>query len=145
MENLMEKAIGARDMVLATSHKNRVTARSVSTIVYNNKVYFQVNKSSEKYGQISKNNNVAMTKGFLQLEGIANDVGPWSDNKQLCELYKSRHLSSYNVYGELDGQTVIEVVPTRLKLWCYEGDEVFMYIWGNDSNKVIKVQQDKDN
>lgn len=143
MENLMGKLVNTRDMVLATSYNEHVTARSVSTIVVDNKIYFQVNKKSEKYHQLANNNKVAMTKGFLQLEGIAKDIKSWKSNQELCEVYKSKHLSSYNAYGELDGQTVIEVSPTRLKLWSYEDNDAFIYIW--EGNEVIKVKQDKSN
>ncbi len=143
MDELFLKIEKASNMVLATSYNDHVTARSVSTITNENKIYFQANKKSEKYQQIDANNRVAMTKGFIQIEGIATDIGQWSEHQELCQLYVNRHQSSYDAYGDLDGQTVIEVQPTRIKLWSYEGDDVFMYIWTQNSDQIIKVQQDK--
>ncbi len=144
MDELFAIIEKSRDMVLATSSNDHVSARSVSTITNANKIYFQANKKSEKYQQIKVNNSVAMTKGFIQIEGIAVDIGHWSEHQELYQLYVNRHQSSYEAYGNLEGQTVIEVQPTRIKLWSYEGDDVFMHIWDSSSNAITKVQQDKN-
>ena len=54
-------------------------------------------------------------------EGVSKEIGNWKDekNKEIMELYKSRHLSSYNRYGDLDGQVVFKVSPKKVSYWKY--------------------------
>ena len=40
-------------------------------------------------------------------------------NKDIMELYKSKHLSSYNRYGDLDGQVVFKITPKKVSYWKY--------------------------
>lgn len=132
-----------KDMVLATSYGDKVTARTVSTMVVGNKIYFQTANTMEKYYQISNNNNVALTKGFYQIEGKAKSIGSWDQNPQLCAIYKNIHPSSYNSYGLLPEEEVIEVSITHMKLWTYEEDQVYITSFYPDSNKITKVVQKK--
>lgn len=134
-----------KDMVLATSSQDRVTARTVSTILYNKKIYFQTANDMEKYIQIIDNSSVALTKGFYQLEGIAKSIGTWSDNPEICECYKSIHSSSYNNYGMLPEEEVIEVHITRLKLWTYENNEVYLIDCDLNNDTYSKVKQAQSN
>jgi uncharacterized pyridoxamine 5'-phosphate oxidase family protein len=47
-------------MCLATSFNDKVTARSMSIIIYNNKFYFQTDTNFQKFEQIKNNHNVAL-------------------------------------------------------------------------------------
>ncbi len=132
-----------KDMVLATSYNDKVTARTVSTVVVGNKIYFQTANTMEKYYQISNNSNVALTKGFYQIEGKAKSIGSWKQNPQLCDIYKNIHPSSYNSYGLLPEEEVIEVSITHMKLWTYEEDQVYITSFYPDSNKITKQVQKK--
>lgn len=133
-----------KDMVLATSYQDKVTARTVSTIVYNNKIYFQTANDMEKYQQIKNNKNVALTKGFYQVEGTAKSIGRWEQNQSLSEIYKAKHLSSYESYGNLKQEEVIEVTITNIKLWSYEEDDVFIINYDPQTNTINKELQAKD-
>ena len=74
-----------------------------------------------KHNQIQGNNNVSLCFSNISIEGIAEEVGNWKDekNKELMELYKSVHLSSFNAYGLLEGQVVYKVIPKEIKMWKY--------------------------
>lgn len=141
MVDLIKEISKFKDMVLATSCNNMVSARTVSTIVSNNKIYFQTANTMEKYKQLSNNHNVALTKGFYQIEGIARSVGSWEQNVELCGLYKAVHLNSYNSYGKLAEEEVIEVTITRIKLWSYEDDGVYLVEYNGGCGSVSKTKQ----
>lgn len=132
-------------MVLATSSKDLVTARSVSTIYSNGSVYFQTDNRMEKYQQISQNHHVALTVGFLQMEGIAFDIGKWDDNPDLRDLYKSKHLDSYNKYKVLDSEIVIEVKLKKIKKWEYINKEPFEIVFELDKKQYTKTNYLKGN
>ncbi len=141
MDELIKSISKFKDMVLATSCNDVVSARAVSTIVSGNKIYFQTANTMEKYKQFSKNSNVALTKGFYQIEGTARSIGKWEDNIELCEVYKDVHLSSYNSYGNLPEEEVIEVTISRIKLWSYEEDGVYLIEYNSDNDSVSKTKQ----
>lgn len=132
-----------KDMVLATSYNDKVTARSVSIIVNNDKIYFQTANTMEKYYQLTENCNVALTKGFYQVEGTAKSIGKWEQNPKLCEMYQTIHQSSYENYGLLPEEEVIEVTITNLKLWTYEDDKVYITNYNRLTDQVTKQLQSK--
>lgn len=67
----MELLRSKKAAVLATSSSDRMTARSVSYIVLNSKIYFQTDKTFLKYKQIIKNPNAALCIDSVQIEGSA--------------------------------------------------------------------------
>lgn len=141
--NLIENISKFKNMVLATSYQDKVTARSVSTIVVDSKIYFQTANNMEKYYQIQKNCNVALTKGFYQIEGTAKAIGGWQDHPLLAANYKLIHQSSYDNYGLLPVEEVIEVSITNIKLWQYEGDKVYVLNYNPQTDTLTKELQDK--
>lgn len=142
--DLLENLAKFNDMVLATSYQDKVTARTVSTILYNNKIYFQTANDMEKYEQIKNNKNVALTKGFYQIEGHAKSIGRWEEVPQLSELYKTKHRSSYENYGNLKQEEVIEVTITNIKLWSYEDNDVFIIHYDPQTDTINKELQTKN-
>jgi len=54
---LLEKE---KEIVISTANGNKVAARTVYFVFYNNCIYFVTSKSYEKYKQIKKNSNVAL-------------------------------------------------------------------------------------
>ena len=49
----------SKKMVLSTSLENKVTSRTMSVIIVNEKFYFQTDKAFRKYEQIRGNPNVS--------------------------------------------------------------------------------------
>ena len=107
--------------VLSTSFIDKITSRSMSIINVGMDIYFQTNQKYTKYIQMTKNSNVALCTGNISIEGTAKETGSWTDekNKDLMELYKLKHLSSYNKYGSLDGQVVFKITPKKVSYWKY--------------------------
>ena len=115
--------------MLATSKNDIVTARNMSIISVSNKIYFQTSKLMEKYDQIISNANVALCTNNIQIQGIAKDIGSWSQNQNLLELYKKNHNNSYELYGKMRTQTVIEITINNIKKWDYkDGKQFICYI-----------------
>lgn len=107
--------------VLSTTSNGNISSRSMSIINKGLDIYFQTNKCYIKYNQMKENNNVALCFNNISIEGVAEEIGNWEDekNKELMELYKTTHLSSFNAYGLLEGQVVYKVTPKIIKLWKY--------------------------
>lgn len=130
--NLLEKEIfdllgDKKIMVLATCSENRVTARNMSCLILNRKIYFQTDKTFLKYNQILKNPNVALCIDNIQIEGIAKiKKHPFNEeNKEFTEMYKKHYKGSYDLYSHMNNEVVIEVEPTLITLWKYENGRPF--------------------
>jgi uncharacterized pyridoxamine 5'-phosphate oxidase family protein len=109
-------------VVLATSSSNRVTARSVSCVVLNSKIYFQTDKTFLKCEQIIENPNVALCIDNIQIEGNAMIKGhPFDkENKAFIEEFKKVHNGSFNAYSHMENEVVVEIEPVSVTLWKYE-------------------------
>jgi general stress protein 26 len=119
--------------VLSTSENDIVTSRTMSIVNEGVNIYFQTNKCYIKSQQMKKNNNVALCYNNISIEGVAEEFGDWTEEKNyhLLELYKKNHQGSYDAYGNLEGQVVYKVVPKVIKLWKYIKDEPireFLYV-----------------
>lgn len=81
-------------MVLGTSANNRVTARTVSTIFMNGKIYFQTDVELLKYIQLSQNPNVALCELDMQVEGTAKILGhPLEEyNQEFLNMFSQKHM-----------------------------------------------------
>lgn len=82
-------------MVLATSLNDFVTARNMSVITVNDKIYCQTDKNMIKSIQINENPNVAYCIDNIQITGKAKIIGTWEDNKNILAEYKLKHNNSY--------------------------------------------------
>ena len=150
LENIMEqlnfeielekvfKQIGkSKFAVLATSSQNKPTARTMSIVFFDNKIYFQTSNEYEKYKQILENNNVALCIGNMQIEGNANIKGKTIEQIKFIEYYKKSHNSSYKMYSKLDESIVIEIEPRKITLWEYN------IIGGKPSRMYLELETKK--
>ncbi|MGD0806127.1 MAG: hypothetical protein ABSA10_01375 [Anaerolineales bacterium] len=106
-------------MVLATSLNDIVTARNVTTIIYNNRIYFQTDSIMEKVKQIEKNPNIALCTENYQIQGKARSIGFWNDNPNIEEAYRKIHESAYQKYSGIKTEVIIEIEISRIKKWEY--------------------------
>ncbi|MCJ7471512.1 MAG: hypothetical protein MUP02_01700 [Actinobacteria bacterium] len=107
--------------ILATSLKDKVTARSMSIINNELTIYFQTDKRSRKYQQIVSNNNIAIAHDNYQIEGIAQICGhPISNgNEFFYKKYKSVHKSAFERYSFLKDEVVIKIIPELVIIYKY--------------------------
>lgn len=119
MELISRELTNSSVMVLATSASNKVTVRSICTIYNNGSIYFQTDKNMEKCRQIKVNKNVALTVGYIQIEGEASIVGAWDRHLDLLNQYIKKHKQSYERYKNLPTEIVVKVDITKVKKWSY--------------------------
>jgi uncharacterized pyridoxamine 5'-phosphate oxidase family protein len=141
LNEISEKSI----MILATSKNNIVSARSMSVIFYKGKIYFQTGKLMEKYDNIINNKNIALCESNIQIQGIARDIGPWNLNEEILPKYKEKHNISYNLYGEMKSQTVIEVTIKKIKKWDYLNGKPYIYEIDFDKETFENTKYDMNN
>lgn len=107
--------------VLSTSLNDEVSSRSMSIINEDLTIYFQTNECYLKDNQMKYNPKVSLFYSNISIEGIAEHIGNWLDekNNNLLELYKKNHLGSFEYYGLLEGQVVYKITPKVIKVWKY--------------------------
>ena len=140
-EELFDKLGESRIMVLATGDGQRISARSMSVVIYERKLYFQTDKTYLKYSQMMKNNNVALCVDNISFEGKCREIGSPLDNKDFCRLYKKYFEGSFNAYTHLDNEVLFEVTPTLIKLWTYKDSLPYIETFDFSHRKYAKIQQ----
>lgn len=117
----------AQKMVLATCSNNRVTARTMSFILENEKLYFQTDKNFTKCRQIKENPLVAVCWNNVQIEGRCNILGHPSDSKNqfFNVAFKKYYKGSYDAYSHLKSEVVYEVTPVLAAVWGYENGKPY--------------------
>lgn len=126
-----------KHIVLATCLEDEPTARTVSYIVLDNKIYFQTDINFDKCIQIESNENVALCIENYQIEGKAKILEhPFNEkNKKFLDKFKNIHKSSFNKYSSLESEVVIEIEPIFITIWKYIDDKAYReYL--NISDKV---------
>ena len=110
-----------KHIVLATCLNDKPTARTVSHIILDNKIYFQTDIKFDKCMQIEENNNVALCLDNYQIEGTAKILGhPLNEeNERFLNKFKQVHKNSFNEYSALEDEVVIEINPIFIKIWKY--------------------------
>ena len=102
-----------KDIVLATSLGDRVTARTVSFANDGLGIYLLSFNNHKKYVQISANNQVALCKKNHQIEGAATILGsPLGEtNKPFSEIYKRKLPREFEIWSQQPGMELISVSP----------------------------------
>ena len=128
--------------VLSTSFIDKVTSRNMCIVNIGLDIYFQTNKKYNKYIQMTKNKNVSLCFSNISIEGTAEEVGSWEDedNKEILELYKDKHASSYEKYGNLDGQVAFKIIPKKISYWKSFGDEPVREIMYVDRKMAERIE-----
>ena len=127
--------------ILSTSENDIVTSRAMSVVNEGLNIYFQTSKGYIKHEQMKKNKNVALCYNNVSIEGIAEELGSWKEekNSDLLKLYKTHHKGSFDAYGSLEGQVVYKVIPKSIKIWKYVNGKAireFLYI---DEKKALRL------
>lgn len=112
-------------MSFATSYKDRVTVRTVYVIPIGLKLYFLTRESSTKFKQLLKNDNVAVCKENIQIEGVGNILGhPTEDHNQEVIHYCLDHgYDDFKKYMKYKNAVLVEVEPKKIGLWKNHGRE----------------------
>ena len=124
LEKIFEQIGKAKFAVLATSSQNKPTARTMSIVFIDNKIYCQTSNEYVKFKQICENDNVALCIENIQIEGIANIKGKTIEQNKFIEIYKKNHNGSYKKYSALDESRLIEIAPKKIIVWEYNSNGI---------------------
>ncbi len=114
----IETLISSRNnIVLATSDKNRVTARTVYCVSDGLKIYFLTSKAYLKFKQIEKNPNVALCFDNVQIEGTAAILGHPSDKSNSAVMEKAARHKPFMSFVKYKNTVLIEVTISSVELW----------------------------
>lgn len=141
LRELFDRLGESRIMVLATGVGGRISARSMSVVIYDNKFCFQTDRTFGKYRQLMENKNAALCCENISVEGTAEEVGRPVENEKFCRLYKKHFEGSYKAYSELENEVVFEVTPKLIKLWIYENGLPYAEIYDIENRKYEKIRQ----
>ena len=124
-ENFEKKIIGLlneqRHIVVATSAKDRVTARTVSFANDGLNIYFISWDHNLKIHQLQENDHIALCLNNIQIEGKAKLVErPIEDkNKKLEKIFRRKFSENYiKTFFNLPELITVEIEPTRIV--CFE-------------------------
>lgn len=122
---------GGKTMALATEKDGRVTARTMSFVVYREKFYFQTDSAMTKARQIAANPNVAICFENWQIEGTCRQTGRPSDeeNRFFLERYKKLFPGACEKYSRLENERLFEVTPVKIAIWDYENGRPYMDLY----------------
>lgn len=129
-----------KEIVISTSHKDKVTARTVYCVCDSLDIYFITSKAYTKFKQISKNSNVALVINNIQIEGVADILGhPTSDEnyffKEICNREQD-YMNYYIKYSRYKNSVLIRVKPSLIT--SYQGDGVYEYLDLREERAYIK-------
>lgn len=119
---LFEKIGSNKKMCLATSKDDIVTARFMSVITVNQKLYFQTDKNFNKYQQIIRNPNIALSYSNISITGKCCEIGRPMDEKNyfFACLFEKYYKGSFDSYSHLESERLFEVIPTTITVWDYD-------------------------
>ena len=109
----------ARKMVLATALAEKVTARMMSVVVLEEKLYFQTDITFRKYQQIRSNPHVALCADNIQIEGYCQEEGIPACHAAFSSAFQAHFPGSYQRYSALQHERVFSVTPTFIERWLY--------------------------
>lgn len=142
VNRLFENLGQGKIMSLATGNEDRISARSMSVCIFDNKFYFQTDKNFLKFSQIKNNPNVALCFENVSIEGIATCLGKPLENSRFCEIFNKQFHGSFVAYSSLENEVLFEIEPKLIKLWIYENALPYVEKYDFVFNKYDKIKQD---
>ena len=142
LENEIYNLLGQkRVMVVATSYLDSVTARNMSCVILDKKIYFQTDYTFEKIKQIIGNSNIALCVDNIQIVGIAKiRKHPFDEeNTAFLNAFKEGYRGSYESYSHIKNEVVVEIEPTFITLWKYEGSQPYREFLDTKSKKAHRI------
>ena len=107
-------------MALSTCFDNYPRIRMVSIIHDGLTIYFITLNTSDKFQQLQGNPRVAFCMENMQGEGVVEIIRQPLANTVFSESYKVQHEKTHQVYGHLQSNVVIKIIPTLLSFYKYK-------------------------
>ncbi|MHA1557053.1 MAG: pyridoxamine 5'-phosphate oxidase family protein [Candidatus Heimdallarchaeota archaeon] len=106
---------GKRNIILATSLDNRVTARNVQYISDDLDIYFTSWEFNKKIIQIKGNSNVALNLHDIQIEGTA-EIFNWPLNEKLLKI-EDKFAAKYKWFNQISESreaVLVKITPKKI-------------------------------
>lgn len=115
-------------IVMATSHNNRVTARTVTYATEGLDFYIMSWGHHEKILQIKENSNVALARDNISIQGVAEILGkPLAEkSRKGAEVTKKKHLKEFEIFCRIPGMIMVKVTPKYIKSWVRIDNKFFI-------------------
>jgi general stress protein 26 len=115
-------------IIIATSHDNIVTARTVTYATERLDFYFMSWDHHEKILQIKENSNVALARDNISIKGLAEILGKPLDekSKEGAEVTKKKHPKEFEIFCRVPGMIMVKVTPTYIKSWVRINNKFFI-------------------
>ena len=127
-ETLLEQIGQDKIMVLATRKGDGVAARTVNIYAYDGCFYFITEADSNKYAQIIRNENVALSIDAIQITGYAIPLEhPCNEaNKQIANLVEQQLPQQFARYASKPVMRLIRVKPVYASFILLETGEGYV-------------------
>jgi len=138
-----------KDMVLATSLDNRVSARTISFVNEDFTIYFLSWEHNKKITQLRGNKRVAFTLLNIQIEGEAEILGLVYNGKfnTIGDLFRAKFSPKwYDTFSSIKEMVLVKVIP--LSVVKFELIHRRLHLQNIDlkNSKVYQMRiEDKDN
>ena len=106
---------GEKEIILATSSNDRVTARTISFVNDGLIIYFFTWEHNKKIIQIKNNPNVALCLGAIQIEGDAEIIGQASNcmDEELYNLFVNKlSRRAVDTFANIPEMNCVKVIPS---------------------------------
>ncbi len=119
-DEFLESFGRGRPMVLSTSEGYSVSSRMMSVVRIGGEFWFQTDRESKKYRQLSANKNAALCADNIQIEGICEEKGHPLENAAFCEIYQACFKGSFDAYSSLRNERLFVLRPRLIERWVYK-------------------------
>lgn len=119
----------SRKMVLSTSEADQVSSRMMSIVQKDGILYFQTDIRMKKYRQIRANHSVALCIDNIQIQGICEEIGKPTGNKDFCDTFSECFKHAYDAYSSLENERLFAVKPVFIERWLYIDGVPYMEIF----------------
>lgn len=119
LHEIEEKLRKEDTIVLATSAKDKVTARLMCHINYGATVLFGTSRKSQKVDQIEHNPNIALAIGNLKMEAVAELYGHPKSHPTFRTDYIRKFPHLEKVYKSSPDDVLVIARPRKIALFKY--------------------------
>ena len=124
-EKFIEDLRDEQVIYLAASNNDKVIVRTVSPLIYENKLYFYTGANTQKYEYMSENNNIAFAFDYYQVEGKVEFLGNPMENQNID--LKNAYIKKYNnafkePKEEIDKMIFCKINFKNIKKWVFDSE-----------------------
>ena len=113
-KDLLWQQLGvSKEMVMATSYQDQVTARTMSLVVHEEKLYFISNANTPKITQLKNNPRAAFCLDGIRILGQVSWKGHPADaaNQAVAAVHQAAFPFWFNRFKDMPDAILVEITP----------------------------------